>query len=118
MARAVAYVAAGADMLFVEAAQTLDDYRAFKDACPQRRFWPTLPNLARHRFLPPMRLPPPVWILCSSRCRFRAMNQAALSVYRTIRKDRSQNAVLQTMQNTWALYDYLDYHAQEEKMNK
>ena len=49
---------------------------------------------------------------------FRAMNQAALSVYRTIRKDRSQNAVLQTMQTREALYDYLDYHAQEEKMNK
>ena len=46
------------------------------------------------------------------------MNQAALSVYRTIRKDRSQNAVLQTMQTREALYDYLDYHAQEEKMNK
>ena len=69
VARAVAYVAAGADMLFVRRLKPWMIIAPLKMLAHKRRFWPTLPNLARHRFLPPMRLPPPVWILCSSRCR-------------------------------------------------
>jgi methylisocitrate lyase len=48
---------------------------------------------------------------------FRAMNAAALRVYEGIRKDGSQKGVVELMQSRDDLYDYLDYHAYEQKLD-
>jgi len=49
---------------------------------------------------------------------FRAMNQAALAVYRTLRRDGTQKAVLDTMQTRADLYEFLGYHAYENKLDE
>jgi methylisocitrate lyase len=49
---------------------------------------------------------------------FRAMNKAALNVYETIRKEGTQKGVLDTMQTRDELYDHLDYHKFEEKLDE
>ena len=48
---------------------------------------------------------------------FRAMNAAALRVYEAIRKDGTQKGVVESMQTRDELYDYLDYHAYEKKLD-
>ena len=48
---------------------------------------------------------------------FRAMNKAALGVYQALRRDGSQKAVVDTMQTRAELYDYLGYHAYEQKLD-
>ena len=49
---------------------------------------------------------------------FRAMNQAALKVYESVKKDGTQKNVLDTMQTRNELYDYLDYHVYEQKLDQ
>ena len=49
---------------------------------------------------------------------FRAMNAAALRVYEGIRKDGSQKGVVELMQSRDELYDFLDYHAYERKLDE
>ena len=46
IARAKAYIDAGADMLFPEACRTLDDYKAFQSALSQPNFHRDVPILA------------------------------------------------------------------------
>ena len=48
---------------------------------------------------------------------FRAMNAAALEVYRTVRRDGTQAAVLPKMQTRAELYEFLNYHAYEEQLD-
>jgi methylisocitrate lyase len=49
---------------------------------------------------------------------FRAMNQAALTVYRTLRRDGTQGSVIDTMQTRDELYDFLGYHDYEQKLDR
>ena len=49
---------------------------------------------------------------------FRAMNKAALRVYETVRKEGTQKNVVESMQTRNDLYDYLDYHAYEQKLDQ
>ncbi|MNR07129.1 Methylisocitrate lyase [compost metagenome] len=48
---------------------------------------------------------------------FRAMSQAALNVYGAIRRDGTQQNVVDTMQTRMDLYEHLDYHAYEQKLD-
>jgi methylisocitrate lyase len=48
---------------------------------------------------------------------FRAMSKAALSVYDTIRKKGTQKETLDNMQTRAELYEFLGYHAFEEKLD-
>jgi len=48
---------------------------------------------------------------------FRAMNAAALKVYQAVRKDGTQQNVVDLMQSRNDLYDYLGYHAYEQKLD-
>ncbi|MFN7276254.1 MAG: methylisocitrate lyase, partial [Betaproteobacteria bacterium] len=48
---------------------------------------------------------------------FRAMNKAALEVYRHIRADGTQKAVVDSMQTRAELYDFLGYHDYENKLD-
>lgn len=49
---------------------------------------------------------------------FRAMNQAALNVYKTLRSKGSQISVIDTMQTRKELYEFLRYHEYEDKLDK
>ena len=49
---------------------------------------------------------------------FRAMNKAALNVYKTLRKDGSQASVIDSMQTRMELYEFLGYHEYEQKLDK
>ena len=49
---------------------------------------------------------------------FRAMNKAALNVYQTLRREGTQKNVVDTMQTRADLYDYLDYHSFEQKLDQ
>jgi methylisocitrate lyase len=49
---------------------------------------------------------------------FRAMNKAALNVYRTLRAEGTQRNVVNTMQTRAELYDFLGYHAYEDKLDR
>jgi methylisocitrate lyase len=49
---------------------------------------------------------------------FRAMNKAALGVYEAVRKDGTQRNVVDTMQTRADLYDYLNYHQFEQKLDQ
>jgi methylisocitrate lyase len=48
---------------------------------------------------------------------FRAMNQAALTVYQAVKKDGTQKNVVNIMQTRMDLYDHLGYHAFEQKLD-
>ena len=49
---------------------------------------------------------------------FRAANRAAENVYTTIRRDGSQQAVVDTMQTRAELYDRIDYHRYEDQLDR
>ena len=49
---------------------------------------------------------------------FRAMNKAALTVYQALKDEGSQAGVVDTMQTRMELYDFLGYHAYEEKLDE
>ncbi|HEU4662629.1 MAG TPA: methylisocitrate lyase [Dokdonella sp.] len=115
--RAVAYVEAGADMIFPEAMKTLDDYRRFKRAVNV----PILANLTEFGSTPFFTVDElrsadvDIALYCCGA--YRAMNKAALGFYETVRRDGTQKAVVPTMQTRAELYDFLGYHAYEEKLD-
>jgi len=49
---------------------------------------------------------------------FRAMNAAALRVFQALRRDGTQKSVVELMQTRDDLYDFLDYHAYEQKLDR
>jgi methylisocitrate lyase len=49
---------------------------------------------------------------------FRAMNKAALSVYQVLRREGTQANVIDSMQTRMELYDYLNYHGFEQKLDQ
>jgi methylisocitrate lyase len=115
--RAAAYVEAGVDMMFPEAVTSLDQYRAFAERTQK----PVLANITEFGATP-------LWTTEELRSAevslalyplsaFRAMNAAALRVYQSLRNDGTQAHVLGMMQTRAELYDYLGYHAFEEKLD-
>ncbi|MEF9388474.1 methylisocitrate lyase [Ralstonia solanacearum species complex bacterium KE056] len=117
IARAVAYVEAGADMIFPEAMKTLDDYRRFKAAVKV----PILANLTEFGSTPLFTVDElrgadvDIALYCCGA--YRAMNAAALDFYRTVMRDGTQQAAVQSMQTRADLYHYLGYHAYEDKLD-
>src|SRR4029453_608281 len=116
--RAQAYVAAGADMIFPEAITELAMYRQFAAAMKV----PILANITEFGATPLFTLDElrsaDVAIALYPLSAFRAMNKAALAVYETLRRDGTQRAVVDAMQTRAELYDYLDYHAYEHKLDQ
>ncbi|KVN24919.1 2-methylisocitrate lyase [Burkholderia pyrrocinia] len=116
--RAVAYVEAGADMIFPEAMKTLDDYRRFKAAVKV----PILANLTEFGSTPLFTLDElreanvDIALYCCGA--YRAMNKAALNFYETLRRDGTQKAAVPTMQTRAELYDFLGYHTYEQKLDE
>jgi methylisocitrate lyase len=116
--RAQAYVAAGADMIFAEALTTIEEYRDFTKALGGT---PVLANITEFGKTPLFT----VEELGAAGARlalyplsaFRAMSRAAEAVYGTIRKQGTQKDMLDRMQTRKELYEVLDYHAYEDKLD-
>jgi len=117
IARALAYVEAGADMIFPEAVTELSMYRRFAEAVRV----PVLANITEFGATPLFAVDElrsaGVAIALYPMSAFRAMNKAALDVYQALRRDGTQKAVVDTMQTRAELYDCLDYHAYEAKLD-
>jgi len=115
--RAAAYVEAGADMIFAEALTTLDEYRQFTESIDV----PVLANLTEFGSTPLFTTSEleqvGVRIALYPLGASRAMAAAAQNVYRAIREDGTQKAVVDSMQARTELYDVLGYHAYEEKLD-
>ena len=115
--RACRYREAGADMIFAEALRTLEEYRRFVEAVGV----PVLANITEFGQTPMFTVEElggaGVRLALYPLSAFRAMNAAALEVYRTIRRDGTQAAVLPTMQTRAELYEFLNYHAYEEQLD-
>lgn len=115
--RAAAYVAAGADMVFPEAVQELSQYQEFVDAVGV----PVLANITEFGATPLFTVKQlesvGVGLALYPLSAFRAMNKAALGVYEAVRRDGGQQHVVATMQTRMELYDFLDYHAYEQKLD-
>ncbi|HTJ55009.1 MAG TPA: isocitrate lyase/phosphoenolpyruvate mutase family protein, partial [Nitrosospira sp.] len=116
--RSIAYVEAGADMIFPEAVTGLETYRKFAVAVKV----PILANMTEFGVTPLFTADElaqaDVAMALYPLSAFRAMSAAALNVYRTIRTEGSQKNVVAQMQTRAELYDLIDYHAYEEKLNK
>ncbi len=116
--RAVACADAGADAIFPEAMTELSMYRKFADAVKV----PVLANITEFGATPLFTLEElrsaRVAIALYPLSAFRAMNAAALKVYNAIRKEGTQRGVVELMQTRAELYEYLDYHAYERKLDQ
>lgn len=116
--RASQYVAAGADMIFAEALATLDEFRAFTQAVGA----PVLANITEFGKTPLFTVDAlrsaGVAMALYPLSAFRAASRAAEETYQAIRSDGSQQAVVGHMQTRAELYEVLDYHAYEEKLDK
>ena len=115
--RACAYVEAGADMVFPEAMKTLDDYRRFKAAVKV----PILANLTEFGSTPFFTVDElrdadvDIALYCCGA--YRAMNKAALNFSDTVRREGTQKNIIDTLQTRNELYDFLGYHAYEDKLD-
>jgi methylisocitrate lyase len=115
--RAVAYVDAGSDMIFPEAMTELSMYKRFRAAVNV----PILANITEFGQTPLFTTAElrdadvDIVLYCCSA--YRAMNAAALNVYRTIRREGTQKSVVPLMQTRAELYDYLGYLDYEKKLD-
>lgn len=115
--RACVYVEAGADMIFPEAMTSLDDYRKFKAAVKV----PILANLTEFGSTPFFTTDElrdanvDIALYCCGA--YRAMNKAALNFYETVRREGTQKNIIDTLQSRADLYDFLNYHSYEDKLD-
>ncbi len=115
--RAQACVEAGADAIFAEAVYTLEQYQAFTDVIKV----PVLANITEFGQTPLFNKQEladvGVKMVLYPLSAFRAMNKAALNVYQNILAQGDQKAVIDSMQTRMELYDFLNYHSYEEKLD-
>src|SRR4030095_7449256 len=116
--RARACVEAGADMVFPEAITDLPMYRKFADAVKV----PILANITEFGKSPlftvdELRAANVAMILYPLTA-FRAMNKAALKVYENLRKTGTQKGSIADMQTREELYDVINYHSYEKKLDE
>lgn len=116
--RAGACVEAGADMIFPEAVTELAMYRQFAATVKV----PVLANITEFGSTPLFTIDElrgaDVSLVLYPLSAFRAMNAAALKVYQAVRRDGTQQNVLDLMQTRMELYDYLGYHEFEQKLDQ
>jgi methylisocitrate lyase len=116
--RAIACVEAGADMIFPEAITSLDDYKTFKAAVKV----PVLANITEFGKTPLFSTRElgdagvDIVLYCCGA--YRMMNKAALEFYRTVRETGHQKDLIEKMQSREELYDFLDYHGYEQKLDE
>jgi len=116
--RALACVEAGADMIFPEAIYTLEQYRQFKDAVQV----PILANITEFGETPLFTTGQlqsagvDIVLYCCGA--YRAMNKGAQTFFETVRREGTQQSVVPIMQTRAELYDFLDYHRYEQKLDE
>ncbi len=112
------YVEAGADMVFLEGARTLNDYRAITQVIQV----PVLANMTEFGVSPLFTTQElaevGVKMVLYPLTAFRAMSQAALKVFRSLREQGTQKNLLSEMQTREELYDILDYHRYEKFLDQ
>ena len=116
--RAVKYQEAGADALFPEALTKLDEYIAMSKELDI----PILANITEFGQTPLFNCAQlkeaGVSMVLYPLSAFRAMSKAAEGVYDEILKEGSQEKVLDKMQTREELYEVLDYHSFENKLDE
>lgn len=112
------YVAAGADMIFFEGVRELAQFKALTERCKA----PVLANITEFGVTPLFTVAElkqvGVRMVLYPLSAFRAMNAAALNVYQTIRKNGTQQSLISAMQTREELYDFLNYHSYEQKLDE
>ncbi len=116
--RACAFVDAGADMIFPEAITDLATYEKFVAAVKV----PVLANITEFGLTPLFTVEELATVGVSLALyplsAFRAMSAAAMQVYQILRTEGSQKRALPLMQTRAELYDILNYHSFEEKLDR
>ena len=116
--RALAYIAAGADLVFPEAITELSDYKKFAQAVKK----PILANITEFGLTPLFTRDElaanGVGMILYPLSAFRAMNKAAENVYQTIRRDGTQSGLIDSMQSRDELYERINYHAFEKALDQ
>ena len=115
--RAQRYVEAGANALFPEAITSHEDYKTLSDAVSV----PILANITEFGMTPLFKKDElkkaGISIILHPLSAFRAMSKAALEVYSTISDDGNVEKILEKMQSRDELYEILDYHTYEKKID-
>lgn len=115
--RAARCVEAGADMLFPEAVTELAQYQRFVDLVKV----PVLANITEFGQTPLFTVEQlrrvGISLALYPLSAFRAMNKAAESVYEAIRRDGTQQNVVQLMQTREELYECIGYYSFERKID-
>ena len=118
ISRAMCYVEAGADMIFPEAITDLPMYKRFAEAVKV----PILANITEFGKSPLFTVEElrsaSVAMILYPLTAFRAMNKAALRAYEQLRKAGTQKALIADMQTREELYDILNYHSYEKKLDE
>lgn len=116
--RAKACVEAGADGIFAEAVTELEHYKAFSEALDV----PILANITEFGATPLYNrkelADAGAAMVLYPLSAFRAMNKAALNVYETLLDKGDQKEVVDQMQTRMELYDFLNYHDFEQKLDQ
>jgi methylisocitrate lyase len=116
--RAHACVEAGADMIFPEAMTKLEQYAEFTKTVKV----PVLANITEFGATPLFTTTElagvGIKLVLYPLSAFRAMSKAALNVYQNILVNGTQQQVIPEMQTRMELYDYLGYHAYEQKLDR
>ena len=115
--RASSYVEQGADGIFLEAVTSLEDYKEFKNAIDI----PLLANITEFGKTPLFTKEElegvDVDMILYPLTAFRAMSKAAEKIYISLAKEGTQEGLLDIMQTREELYEYLNYHSYEEKLD-
>ena len=115
--RAQRYVEAGANALFPEAITSLEDYKTLSDKVSV----PILANITEFGMTPLFKKDElkkaGISIILHPLSAFRAMSKAALEVYSTISENGNVEKILEKMQSRDELYEILDYHTYEKKID-
>ena len=116
--RVSAFVEAGADAIFAGAMTELSLYERIVSQCPV----PVLANITEFGQTPLYSLEElrsvGISMALYPLSAFRAMSLAALDVYETLRKEGTQKSVQDKMQTRDELYEVLDYHSYETKLDE
>ena len=116
--RACAFVEAGADAIFAEAMTDITMYKKVCDAVGV----PVLANITEFGDTPyyttkqlgEQGIAMVLYPLSATR----AMQKSALAVYEAVRRDGTQENVLELMQKRNELYEFLNYHRYEDKIDQ
>ena len=116
--RAQSYIENGADGIFLEAVSSLGDYKTLKESISA----PVLANITEFGKTPLLTKDElssvGVDMMLFPLSAFRAMSQIAEKVYISLAKDGTQESLLDIMQTREELYERLNYHEYENKLDE